>query len=129
MASNIIYFKNPNTGATRQAPVGFSWTTLFFSFLPALLRYDWKGVGFIALAAIPIYCIHIGFDIYPTPEKAIARALRFSGVIFSGFYNQLYITGLVKKGFQAYRVDEGVLTEVVNKLDTSIPILKKSQTN
>ena len=37
--------------------------------------------------------------------------------------------GLVKKGFQAYRVDEGVLTEVVNKLGSSIPILKKSQTN
>ena len=125
MASDVIYFENPNTGATRQAPVGFSWTTLFFSFLPALLRYDWKGVGFIALAAIPIYCIHIGFDIYPTPEKAIARALLFSGALFSGFYNELYITGLVKKGFQAYGVDKGVLTEVVNELDSSIPILKK----
>ena len=129
MASDVIYFENPNTGARREAPVGFSITTLFFSFLPALLRGDWKGAGFIALAAIPIYCIHIGFDIYPTPEKAIARALHFSGAIFSGFYNQLYITGLVKKGFQAYEVDKGVLTEVVNKLDTSIPILKKSQTN
>ena len=107
------------------ATVGYSWTTLIFSFFPALLRYDWEGAGFIALGAIPIYYILIGFDIFPAPKIASARAMVFSGAIFSSFYNQLYITGLVKKGFQAYGVDKGVLTEVVNELDSSIPILKK----
>ena len=85
MASNKIYFKNPNTGEMREAPVGYSWTTLIFSFFPALLRYDWKGAGFIALTAIPIYYILIGFDIFPAPKIASARAMVFSGAIFSSF--------------------------------------------
>ena len=136
MASDVIYFENPNTGARREAPVGFSITTLFFSFLPALLRGDWKGAGFIALAAIPIYYIlnlflGLGFDLYifSSTRPISSQALHLSGTIFSTFYNRLYITSLVKKGFQAYGVDKGVLTEVVNELDSSIPILKKSQTN
>ena len=51
------------------------------------------------------------------------------GVIFGFFYNKLYIKGLVKKGFQAYGVDHGDLTELVNKVDSSIPILEEPQTN
>ncbi len=38
MAYAVINFINPNTGVSKTAPVGFSWTTLLFTFSPALFR-------------------------------------------------------------------------------------------
>jgi len=40
MAFAIITFKSKNQ-VVKNAPVGFSWTTLFFGFFPALIRGDW----------------------------------------------------------------------------------------
>lgn len=38
MAHAVINFINPNTGVSKTAPVGFSWTTFLFTFSPALFR-------------------------------------------------------------------------------------------
>jgi hypothetical protein len=46
MASSTITFQNPNTGAIKEAPVGFSWTTLFFAGIPALMRGH-IGIGVV----------------------------------------------------------------------------------
>ena len=42
MAFTSINFKNANTLGMRSAPVGFSWTVLFFGFFAPLFRSDYK---------------------------------------------------------------------------------------
>lgn len=79
MAYDIIHFRHPMTGQIREAPVGFSWTCLFFSFLPAFFRSDWKW-GFIMFFI-----------------AAMTGGL--SGLVFMFIYNRLYMKELVNDGF------------------------------
>jgi hypothetical protein len=79
MAYTTITFEHPETNAVRVAPVGFSWTVLFFGFFPPLIRSDWK-YGLIILAAALI-------------------SIGWSNLIFSFIYNRLYIEELVDQGY------------------------------
>lgn len=77
----------------RDAPVGFSWTTLFFGALPALVRSDWKWglLQFIAAAC----------------------TLGLTWFVFPFIYNRLYLKDLIKKGFKVKDAGAGDLrTEV-----------------
>jgi hypothetical protein len=82
-----VNLKNENTGQTKQVKVGFSWTTFFFSFFPALLRGDLK-YAFIIL----ISCIVFGF-------ATMGYATWIPTVVFAFIYNRLYISDLIRKGF------------------------------
>ena len=101
MASNKIHFEHPTTGEIRQAPVGFSWTMLFFGFFPPLFRGDWKWA---------IITLLIGF---------ISCGLSF--LVFIFIYNKLYIKDLINKGFKARTVDKGDIKAVETKLGINIP--------
>ena len=82
-----VYLKNPATGEKKKRKRGFSWTTLFFGFWPAVFRADWKW----AL---------IGFAI-TWPLGFLTLGL--SGVIYGiwgGFsYNGWHLNDLRDKGF------------------------------
>ena len=80
MAYATINFKNPNTGAMKQAPVGFSWTTFFFSFFPALLRGH--IVGALIIFAVAFLTGGIGV------------------LVFAFIYNKMYIKHLVGEGYK-----------------------------
>ena len=132
MAMETLNLKNPNSGEFRKAPVGFSFTVLFFGFIPPLFRSDWKGSGLILFS-----CFGLAFIFF---VLGIDTRLTFGGfwanLIFAFFYNKLYIKNLVKKGFHAYWLancndgrDRETVTEMVNKLDCSIPILEEPQTS
>lgn len=73
-----IRLKN-DLGLVKECKVGFSWTTFFFGFFPALFRGDWKW------ALIQLGCGMITMGI--------------SSFVFCFIYNKLYINDLLNKGF------------------------------
>jgi hypothetical protein len=75
-----IFLENPNTGQHKEAKIGFSWTTFFFGFIPALTRGDWKWGAIQFLVA----CCTLGL----------------SGLVFMFIYNKLYIKDLLNDGFK-----------------------------
>lgn len=68
------------TGVVKQAPVGFSWTTLFFGGFPALLRGDvkWFLLGWLISLAT------VGFGL----------------IIMAFIYNKIYVKDLMEKGYR-----------------------------
>ena len=78
MAFATITFENK--GVIKDAPVGFSWTTFFFGFFPALFRGDWLWAVIIFGASFVTFGI--------------------AGFVFAFIYNRLYIQGLIKQGYK-----------------------------
>ena len=79
MAFATITFKS-NIGVVKDAPVGFSWTTFFFGFFPALIRGDWLWAVIICAATFVTFGLAV--------------------IVFAFIYNRLYIQGLLKQGFK-----------------------------
>lgn len=74
-----IKLKN-NVGVLKECKVGFSWTTLFFGFFPALFRGDFKW----ALVMFIVGWLTAGV----------------SYLVFCFVYNGLYIKDLLSKGYE-----------------------------
>lgn len=95
-----ITFHNPRTGQTREAPVGFSWTTLFFGGFVPLVRSDWKW----ALISFLLSVVTAGV----------------SWLIFPFVYNKLYIRSLVENGFEAKEANGETLAALSNRLGIAL---------
>jgi len=82
-----IILKN-DAGLTKQVKVGFSWTTFFFGFFPALFRGDlkWAAIMFIIEVILGAFTFGIGAWV--------------SGIVFSFIYNKIYIKELIEKGYK-----------------------------
>ncbi|WP_407371682.1 hypothetical protein [Carnobacterium sp.] len=74
-----ISLTHPHTHQIKHIKIGFSWTTLFFAFMPALFRGDFKWFS------IQLVCAAFSLD--------------FSSLIFAFIYNRLYINDLIEKGY------------------------------
>lgn len=72
--------KNTQTGETKVVKVGFSWTTFFFGFWPAIFRGDWLW----AVILFVLCWLTVGI----------------AGIIMAFVYNQIYIKRLVEQGFR-----------------------------
>lgn len=73
---------------TKTVKQGFSWTTLFFGFFPALFRGDSTG-------ALLIFVIEVVFSL-----STFGFGFSIVGLIFSFFYNRMYINKLVRQGWR-----------------------------
>ncbi|QLB23316.1 hypothetical protein [Phocoenobacter skyensis] len=107
MAFASIMFENKNTDSVKEAPVGFSWTTLFFWFFPALFRGDFKYT--IIMFVLAIFTAGISILIFPF------------------IYNKLYIKDLMAAGYKAISVAKAELEFIESKLGFEIP--KKDKQN
>ena len=100
MAFSTLNLKHPQLEITKQAPVGFSWTVLFWAFFPPLFRGDWKyGIIILVLQLI---------------------TFGLSGLVFMFIYNKLHIQSLLEQGYTS--VDsEAVLGPIEANLGMKIP--------
>lgn len=103
MAYTTIVLENPITGQIKEAPVGFSWTVLFFGFFPPLFRGDWKWAIILFLIAV------------------ITAGL--SGLFFMFIYNKLYIKDLLGDGFKVKSIGNGTVAQLSQKIGFSLPTL------
>ncbi|WDF81740.1 DUF2628 domain-containing protein [Lacticaseibacillus pabuli] len=84
----FVTLTNRATAAVVTTKVGFSWTTLFFGFFPALFRSDYKW----ALIIIAIELL--------TGTFTFGGGTFFTCLVFSFLYNRLYINDLLAKGYE-----------------------------
>jgi hypothetical protein len=80
MAYGSVQLKNDITNQFRNAPVGFSWTVLFFGGFPALFRSDWKW----AIIMFILQWVTFGL----------------SGLVFMFIYNKMYLKDLLMNGYK-----------------------------
>lgn len=97
MAKYTIHFENLRTGQRRDAPVGFSWTTLFWGPIPMIYRGNWKWAAITIIAGL----ITVGF----------------SNIIFAFFINKSHIEDLINDG---YKAKEGGVNLAQATIDTGI---------
>tara|TARA_Y100000996_G_C22461889_1_gene618421 strand:- start:604 stop:909 length:306 start_codon:yes stop_codon:yes gene_type:complete len=97
MASMTLNMKNPQTGAVKQAPIGFSWTIFFWGVFPPFFRGDIK-YGLILLFTFWFGAV----------------------LIFMFIYNKLYLSDLVAAGYQS--IDGEDMTNIAaSKVGMVIP--------
>ena len=82
-------------GVIKVAPIGFSWTVFFFNGLPALIR------GHLLMGVILLVLGFLTFGI--------------SGIIFSFFYNKMYLNYLLESGFRFKDVLTGKSKKEIEK--------------
>ena len=104
MAFATINFENSNSGQMREAPVGFSWTLLFFGFFPPLFRSDWKWA---------IIMLLVGF-----------MTLGLSWCVFPFLYNKIYVKELIKQGFKVKTIVGGDANIIGAKVGVTLPLLE-----
>lgn len=88
-----LTLQHPHSGIIKQAPVGFSWTTLFFGPIPALRRGDFKWF-FIQLILNLLFIIPL--------------------FVFPFIYNRLHLKKLLEAGYKVKSV-EGTTIETLNR--------------
>ncbi|MFD1706102.1 DUF2628 domain-containing protein [Siminovitchia sediminis] len=77
-----------DAGLSKEVKVGFSWTTFFFGFFPALFRGDLKWAAIMLIAELAIGSFTLGLGSW-----AVA-------IIFAFIYNKIYIKELIEKGYK-----------------------------
>ena len=82
-----VRLKHPSSGLVKTGYYGFSWTSLFFGGIPAILRGD-VMIGLLVLAVF----ILLGIPSFSIGAFAV-------GLIWGWIYNKNYTTRLLEQGY------------------------------
>lgn len=108
----MITLRQKESNIVKECSTGYSWTTFFFGMFVPLFRGDlkWAAIFFCICFLVGLFTAGIGSVI--------------CGPVFAYFYNKIYITGLVEKGYvamdelsQDWLVRNGVVSNVAKKQD------------
>lgn len=101
----MITLKHKDTGALKNCPTGFSWTTFFFGMFVPLIRGDlkWAIILFLLAVGIGLFTLGIGSIIV--------------GIVFAFKYNKLFVRHLMEQGYipadeaaRNYCIAEGLIS-------------------
>lgn len=95
-----VKFIDKKNGKIKSSPLGISWTTFFFGFLAPLFRGDWLG-------ALGVFCVLSVASYAISPITVLVIQM-----IVAVFYNYIYISRLLAKGYELYDNKD---TELVKK--------------
>ena len=106
MSHNVIYFENPRSAQQRNAPVGYSWTTLLLGPFPLLARREL--VWFLVSLGLTVLSLHL------------------SNIVLSFFINKMYIRDLISQGYKVRSVKHGDIASVAKELGFRLPTLESA---
>lgn len=104
----MVVLKHPTVGIVKECPTGYSWKIFFFSVFYPLCRGDIRWAAILTVlcvmaSAATVFVLGLGALLVPP--------------IFAAFYNKLFITELLEKGYipannesETYLVENGYLT-------------------
>ncbi len=101
--AQIVMLKHKDSGIVKKGFYGFSWTTLFFGFFPALFRSDF--LTFIGGAVVLILLAVLTFGI----GAAVAM------FVWAFMYNKYYTRKLLENGY-VFADSEGKTVEAKSRL-------------
>ncbi|MBV8591019.1 MAG: hypothetical protein JO212_13370 [Acetobacteraceae bacterium] len=86
--AKMIMLKHKESGLMKRGYYGFSWTTLFFGFWPALFRADFATF----LGSLVVYLV-LGLATF-----GIGSLL--AGIVWAFLYNRYYTSRLLERGYR-----------------------------
>ena len=114
MASSTVHLKSKHTGQMKQAPVGYSWTVLFFFFFVPFIRGDWKWGGIMLLLGVATIITSSAMGA-PVPSYGPLS------IIFGFVYNKIYLKGLISKGYEVTSIENGDIDFISSKIGVTLP--------
>lgn len=106
MAYSKLVMTNPHTGRAKEAPVGFSWTSLFFTFLVPLIRGHYLS-AFLWFLATTI-------------------SMGLSAPIQAFIYNRQYVQFLINEGYKVSH-SYASIELISNDLKMILPVLETTE--
>ncbi len=96
MCKTELILKDPGKDRYKIAPLGYSWTVLFFSFLVPLCRRDWRGFAILLSLSL--------------------LTLGTASPVCAWFYNTAYARHLLKSGYKIFHIKGNLSPAVYHKI-------------